>query len=173
MTRIAAGSETNDVEDWMPSRIYLSVPLMWNILQFNCTADSREFPHSGLLDASLALTVAREDEDETTTLDIIVATSPDITVNTADGGQDAPTLPFKGTVDSSPNSVREPVFNELSAEQADSLTFNTTPWLYADPSQFDNMADLVYHDARPSLGSGRNMPWWEGGSMNDSIFSEL
>jgi hypothetical protein len=177
MTRIAAGSESNDVEDWMPSRIYLSVPLMWNILQFNCTADSREFSHSGLLDASLALTVAREDEDESTTLDIIVATSPEITVNTADGGQDAPTLPFKRTVNSSPTNAastsRETVFNELSAEQADSLTFNTTPWLYADPSQFDNMTDLVYHDARPGVGSSRSMAWWEGGGMNDSIFSGI
>ncbi|KFG78040.1 hypothetical protein MANI_006712 [Metarhizium anisopliae] len=173
MTRIAAGSETNDVEDWMPSRIYLSVPLMWNILQFNCTADSREFPHTGLLDASLALTVAREDDDEATTLDIIVATSPDITVNTADGGQDAPTLPFKGTVNSSPSSSAETAFNEISAEQADSLTFNTTPWLYADPSQFDSMTDLVYHDARPGMGGSRGMAWLEGGNMDDSIFSHI
>ncbi|KAK2608834.1 hypothetical protein QQS21_002547, partial [Conoideocrella luteorostrata] len=167
MTRIAAGSETNDVEDWMPSRIYLSVPLMWNILQFNCTADSRELANTGLLDASLALTVGHEDEDETTTLDIIVATSPEITVNTADGGQDAPTLSYKGTVNSSPSSSRGHGYNELSAEQVDSLTFNTTPWLYADPSQYDNMVDLVYHDAQPSIDRSRNLSWWEGGNMNN------
>lgn len=166
MTRIAAGSETNEVEDWMPSRIYLSVPLMWNILQFNCTADSRQLASTGLLDASLASTVGCEDEDETRTIEIIVATSPDITVNTADGGQDAPTLSYKCAVNSSLSS-RERTYNELSAEQADNLTFNTTPWLYADTSQFDNMVDLVYHDARSSVGCNSNRSWWDGGNADD------
>ncbi|KHN98353.1 uncharacterized protein MAM_03477 [Metarhizium album ARSEF 1941] len=171
MTSIAAGSEVNDVEDWMPSRIYLSVPLMWNILRFNCTADSREFSHTGLLDPSLALTVAHEDDDDDAMmLDIIVATSPEITVNTADGGQDAPTLPFKGTVNSSPSSSRETAFNEISAEQADSLTFNTTPWLYADPPQFSDMTVLVYDESQPSAGSGSSTAWWEGGGPQRRYF---
>ena len=117
----------------MPSRIHLSIPLMWNILQFNCTANPKEFSSSGLLDASLAHTVATEDEDEGTTLDIIVATSPEITVNTADGGQDAPTLSFKGTINSPRRSSRAMVQNEFSAEQTDSLTFNTTPLAIRGP----------------------------------------
>ncbi|KAG6013626.1 hypothetical protein E4U43_007195 [Claviceps pusilla] len=166
MTRIAAGSDTNEVEDWMPSRIYLSVALMWNILQFNCTADSQQLASTGLLDASLASTVGREDKDETITIEIIVATSPEITVNTADGGQDAPTLSYKCTVDSSAGS-REHAYNELSAEQADTLTFNTTPWLYADTFQFDNMTDLVYQDARSRVGSNRERMWWDGGEGDD------
>lgn len=150
----------------MPSRIYLSVALMWNILQFNCTADSQQLASTGLLDASLASTVGREDKDETLTIEIIVATSPEITVNTADGGQDAPTLSYKCTVDSSAGS-REHAYNELSAEQADSLTFNTTPWLYADTSQFDNMTGLVYQDARSRVGSDRERMWWDGGEGDD------
>ncbi|GAB0145400.1 hypothetical protein EsHS_00005830 [Epichloe bromicola] len=173
MTRIAAGSETNDVEDWMPSRIYLSVPLMWNILQFNCTADSRQLANTGLLGASLASTVACEDEDETTTIDIIVATSPEITVNTADGGQDAPTFSYKCTVNPSPGSREHHTGNELSAEQADSLTFNTTPWLYADTSQFDDMVDLVYHETRSTFDRNRNRSWWDGGNVNDGIFHHM
>lgn len=174
MTRIAAGSDTDDVEEWMPSRIHLSVPLMWDILQFNCRADPRKLAHTGLLDASLALSVTHEDVDESITLDIIVATSPDITVDTADGGQDAPTLSYKGTVNSSSNSTRGPIFNEASAEQADCLTFNTTPWLYADTSQFDNMVGLVYQDARSDTSnSNRTAAWWEGGNMNETIFSNI
>ncbi|KAG5926084.1 hypothetical protein E4U42_003672 [Claviceps africana] len=160
MTRIATGSETTEVEDWMPSRIYLSVALMWNILQFNCTADARQYASTGLLDASLTCTVESEDKDETTTIEIIVATSPEITVNTADGGQDAPTISYKCTVDSVTGS-RQHTDNELPAEQADTLTFNTTPWLYADTSQFDNMVDLVHHDARSTFGSSDRL-WWDG-----------
>ncbi|KAG6001107.1 hypothetical protein E4U21_004680 [Claviceps maximensis] len=165
MTRIAARSDTNEVQDWMPSRIYLSVALMWNILQFNCTADSRQLASTGLLDASLASTVGREEKDETTTIEIIVATSPEITVNTADGGQDAPTLSYKCTIDPVSSSAvsRDHSYNELSAEQTDSLTFNTTPWLYADTSQFDNMVDLVYHDAQSRASSDKDRLWWEGG----------
>ncbi|KAG6184728.1 hypothetical protein E4U10_006329 [Claviceps purpurea] len=163
MTQIAAGSETNGVEDWMPSRIYLSVPLMWNILQFNCPADSLHPASTGLLNASLASTAGGHDQDETTTIEIIVATSPEISVNTADGGQDAPNLSYNRTVDVSPVS-REYTYNEPSAEQADSLTFNTTPWLYADTLQFDNMVDLVYHDAQ-SIGSDRDRSWWDPESL--------
>ncbi|GAO15404.1 hypothetical protein UVI_02010660 [Ustilaginoidea virens] len=158
----------------MPSRIYLSVPLMWSILQLNCPsdADSGQLAKTGLLDSSLALTATHQEEDEMTTLDIIVATSPEITVNTADGGQDAPTLSFKGTVSSSPGSSRESAYNELSAEQADSLTFNTTPWLYADPCQFDGMTDLVYHDDRSRVGSS-SMSWWEVANMNEGLMGQL
>ncbi|KAG6063746.1 hypothetical protein E4U32_000951 [Claviceps aff. humidiphila group G2b] len=163
MTQIAAGSETNEVEDWMPSRIYLSVPLMWNILQFNCPADSLHPASTGLLNASLASTARGHDQDETTTIEIIVATSPEISVNTADGGQDAPNLSYNRKINVSPVS-REYIYNEPSAEQADRLTFNTTPWLYADTLQFDNMVDLVYHDAQ-SIGSDRDRAWWDGESL--------
>jgi hypothetical protein len=176
MTRIAAGSENVDVEDWMPSRIYLSVPLMWDILQFNCMKDSREISTTGLLDASLALKTHEEEDEENSTLDIIVATSPEITVNTADGGQDAPTLSYKGPLSSSaPSStVRGSIFNEISAEQADSLTFNTTPLLYADPSHFDDIEYMDLHYSQPNnIGDSRGgAAWWEGQHLSD-VFGHL
>lgn len=160
MTRIAAGSESMDVEDWMPSKIYLSVPLMWEILQFNSTTHSQEIPTSGLLDASLAPVFAPDDAGESLTLEIIVATSPEITINTADGGQEAPTLSYKPPISSGAGSgssrERQTVVDSPSAEQIDSLTFNTTPWLYADSSQLVNIGDLGYPQSEP--GSG----WWEG-----------
>ncbi|KAK1763777.1 L-pipecolate oxidase [Phialemonium atrogriseum] len=160
MTRIAAGSESMDVEDWMPSKIYLSVPLMWEILQFNSTTHSQEIPTSGLLDASLAPVFAPDDAGDSLTLEIIVATSPEITINTADGGQEAPTLSYKPPISSGAGSgssrERQTVVDSPSAEQIDSLTFNTTPWLYADSSQLVNIGDLGYPQSEP--GSG----WWEG-----------
>ena len=151
----------------MPSRIYLSVPLMWDILQFNCMADSREISTTGLLDTSLALTVTECDEDDNSTLDIIVATSPEITVNTADGGQDAPTTLYNGAVLTSAANVRSAALNDISTDQADRLTFNTTPLLYADPLNDIEYMDLHYHE--PSGGDTNGPAWWEGGNIGDSF----
>ncbi|KAF9869395.1 L-pipecolate oxidase [Colletotrichum karsti] len=172
MTRIAAGSESMDVEDWMPSKIYLSVPLMWEILQFNSTTDSQEIPTAGLLDASLTPAIPPIDTSESSTLEIIVATSPEITINTADGGQEAPTLsykpsPNKHTVSTSANSSRQNVFDTPSVEQIDSLTFNTTPWLYADSSQLINIGEL------PDLQSEPGSAWWEGDNFNNIMFNQF
>lgn len=158
MTRMAAGPEIMDVEDWVPSRIYLSVPLMWEILQFNSTEESQDLSTSGLLDASLVPATTQDNaSDESTTLEIAVATSPEISINTADGGQEAPTLSFKSAVHS---SRRDPPWTSSGAggggssssgsmradkqqvDQMENLAFNFTPWLYADSSQFVNLGDM-------------------------------
>lgn len=179
MTRIAAGSEGMDVEDWMPSKIYLSVPLMWEILQFNSTTDSQEIPTAGLLDASLTPALPPLDTSENSTLEIIVATSPEITINTADGGQEAPTLSYKPShnnnkfnnnkhnMSSANSSSRQNVFDTPSVEQIDSLTFNTTPWLYADSSQLINIGEL------PDLQSEPGNAWWEGDNFNNIMFNQF
>ncbi|OLN95469.1 hypothetical protein CCHL11_05169 [Colletotrichum chlorophyti] len=178
MTRIAAGSESMDVEDWMPSKIYLSVPLMWEILQFNSTTDTQEIPTAGLLDASLTPSTPPVDTSENSTLEIIVATSPEITINIADGGQEAPTSSFKrapvssggqggGGAGSASSSSRSQVFDPPTVEQIDSLTFNTTPWLYADPSQLVGIGDMTYPQSEPGNA------WWEGENFNNIIFNHF
>lgn len=170
MTRIAAGPESMDVEDWMPSKIYLSVPLMWEVLQFKFMADSQEIPSTGLLDASLTPTIAHEDANENSTLEIIVATSPEITINTADGGQEAPTLSYKPHMHSSVggDSSWNAGCDEISAEQTDSLT----PWLYADSAQFANanIVDMGHHDSDQSMGEDR---WWEADNFNSIMFNHF
>ncbi|KAH7133629.1 hypothetical protein EDB81DRAFT_658761 [Dactylonectria macrodidyma] len=174
MTRIAAGSESMDVEDWMPSRIYLSVPLMWDILQFNSMADTQEMPTAGLLDASLAPTVPQEDLGDSSTIEIIVATSPEITINTADGGQQAPTLSCKPAPSSSRNPARDTVFEEPSVEQVDSLAFTTTPWLYADSSQLFNIADMGFNNAQPAIeDENTGMGWWEDENFGNPLFDSF
>ncbi|KAK1569448.1 uncharacterized protein LY79DRAFT_571862 [Colletotrichum navitas] len=192
MTRIAAGSENMDVEDWMPSKIYLSVPLMWEILQFNSTADSQEIPSAGLLNASLTPAVPPVDTSDSSTLEIIVATSPEITINIADGGQEAPTSSYKRppvsssglrnststtttstsagaatTTRAASSSSRAAVFDPPTVEQIDSLTFNTTPWLYADPSQLLGIGDMGY----PQSETGN--AWWEGENFNNIMFNQF
>ncbi|KAI1856552.1 hypothetical protein JX265_011511 [Neoarthrinium moseri] len=171
MTRIAAGSENMDVEDWMPSKIYLSVPLMWDILQFNCMTDSQETPTADLLDASLAPKVVEEDPGDNHMLEIIVATSPEITIDTTDGGQDAPSLSRRAPVTSAPETPRTNVWNEASFEQMDTLTYNTTPWLYADPSQFVSLGDMGWYDSQSAINDTRGAPWWEGGTMSNAMFN--
>ncbi|KAH8196723.1 hypothetical protein TruAng_009115 [Truncatella angustata] len=169
MTRIAAGPDSMDVEDWMPSKMYLSVPLMWDILQFNCMEES-QIPTADLLDPSLAPRIPREDLSENSMLEIIVATSPEINLDTTDGGQDAPSLSRRAPASSTPESARNIVFNEASFEQADNLTFNTTPWLYADPSEFVSLGDLGWQDPQTALHDTRGAPWWEGQTFNNAMF---
>ena len=167
MTRIAAGSESMDVEDWVPSRFYLSVPLMWHILQFDSRTVSQETPAAGLLDASLTPSVPPDDTSESSMLEIVVATSPEITINTADGGQEAPTLSYKAPVPSGPSSTRETFFDSPSNDQADSLTFNTTPWLYADSSQLVNIGDMGFPQSEPGAA------WWEDENLTNVLFNHI
>ncbi|GKU20434.1 unnamed protein product [Fusarium langsethiae] len=175
MTRIAAGtSDSMEVDDWMPSKIYLSVPLMWKILQFNTVADSQELPTAGLLNQSLVPNSMHEGDNENVTLEIIVASAPEISINTADGGQEAPTLSYKAPLSSSqgPDSARDTVYDEVPVE--DSLTLCTTPWLYADSSQFVNIADMGCDDPQPPMSeSNRGPAWWEGENFSNIMFNHF
>ena len=182
MTQMAVGPETMDVEDWMPSKIYLSVPLMWEILQFKFADESPEGPTAGLLGASLTPSIAHEEADENSTLEIIVATSPEITINTASGGQEAPTstLSYKGPVHSPRGSPWNSSSNsnggirvENPVEQTDFLSFNFTPWLYADSAQFVNMEDMGYDGSQSSMNESRGMAWWEGENFSNIMFNHF
>lgn len=171
MTRIAADSDSMDVEDWMPSKLNLSVPLMWDILQFNCMTVSPINPSVDLLDASLTPAVSQEDFSECSLLEIVVATSPEITVDTTDGGQRAPLASASTT---KPDTPRNMVWTETNLEPTDNLTFNTTPWLYADLSQFASLGDLglLQAQAQSDLNDNRTpqQPWWEGGNFSGGTF---
>lgn len=184
MTRLASGSEGTDVHDWVPSRMYLSIPLMWDVLQFTCTPDSRETPATGdLLDASLVPPKnLGHDMGEDELLEIVVASSPEITVDTRDGGQDAPSFSFRPgpTTAPTPRStsrsmiIDEPGgFEQQTDNQTDNLTFNTTPWLYADPSQFLSLGDIAQWNepAQGNMSDGRGASWWEEGTFNNATFN--
>ena len=213
MAQMAAGPDSMDVEDWMPSKIYLSVPLMWEILQFSFASDgnsssssSSNNPTAGLLDPSLTppAPAARhnDDDDESSTLEIIVATSPEITINTADGGQEAPTMSsYKGGPTpptappgggGHPAAVRAPGprpdpgpawsgNDRHGGEQTtDFLSFNFTPWLYADAAQFVSMEDMGYDgsQSQSTMGGGGGesrggMAWWEGENFSNIMFNHF
>ncbi|KAI1823801.1 hypothetical protein F4861DRAFT_531371 [Xylaria intraflava] len=174
MTRIAGGYQNIDMDEWIPSKLYLSVPLMWDILQFNCMADGKEIPTADLLHPSLAHSVPREDLGEHSTLEIDVATSPEIKIDTADGGQDAPSLSRRANVKpSQAEASRQAVWNEAALEPSDNLTFNTTPWLYADPSQFVSLGDLGWLDSQSAISDTGGAPWWEGGTLSNVLLNQF
>lgn len=171
---MAAGPESMDIEDWMPSKIYLSIPLMWETLQFTFAEGSQQSAGAGLLDSSLAPPVIQQDDDEDSTIEIIVATSPEITINTADGGQEAPTLSHRGPGPSTRRSPwNTPVRSDKQVEQTDFLSFNFTPWLYADSSQFATMGDMGLGDPQPAMNENRSLAWWEGENFSNIMFNHF
>ncbi|KAJ5758994.1 hypothetical protein N7520_006150 [Penicillium odoratum] len=165
MTRIASGSEKVDF-DWEPSKIHLSIPLMWDVLQINCLPTFDETPTAGLLHSSLMPVIFPEDkENSATTIEVIVAMSPDITVNTADGGSAAHMPPKMPRIAASaPNSPTAPLNDKLVAP-ADSLMANA-PWLWADSSQFVDMETLGYPESESTLGNIDGFStWWDFGNL--------
>lgn len=166
MTRIASGSENIDY-DWEPGKIHLSIPLMWDVLQVNCKPKPHEVSTGGLLHPSLTPTVSTEEAEDSpaTTLEVIVAMSPNVTVNTTDGGQAVHMPPTIPCMSSAPPSSDLGVGEKLVAP-ADSLMTNT-PWLWADPSQFLDMENSVgYPDSESGLGNIDGFStWWDFGNL--------
>lgn len=166
MTRIASGSEKVDF-DWEPTKIHLSIPLMWDLLQINCTPTSHETSTAGLLHPSLSPTIFPEEvENPSSTLEIIVAMSPDVTVNTADGGSAAhvpPNLPPR--VATAPASPASTTMGDKLVAPADSLMANT-PWLWTEPPQFIDMDNLGYPESESTMGNVDGFStWWDFGNL--------
>ncbi|GIK07275.1 hypothetical protein Aspvir_002933 [Aspergillus viridinutans] len=171
MTRIAAGAENVDYDSWVPSKIHLNIPLMWDILQFTCSDDSYPaVPSGSLLHPSLSASATRDDAEESSTLEIIVTTSPEVTVNTADGGQGVP-MPLYRAPGSSKDGDTSPATAPRSMPPSDavvapidSLMLNT-PWLWADPAPFGDVDDLDYSTSTAAVGDVEGSAWWNLGNL--------
>ncbi|PLB40366.1 putative C6 transcription factor [Aspergillus candidus] len=183
MLRIASGADRVDY-DWTPSKIYLSVPLMWDVLQVDCVPDTHRTT-AGLLHPSLVPTIARDHsaaEHFDSTLEIIVAMSPEVTVNTADGGTAAHMPPHMARLSPSPSSSRgrgsssggdrAPASGGVTGGSidplvapADSLMLNT-PWLWTDPGQFTDLENMDYQEAEAAIGNVDGFStWWDFGNL--------
>ncbi|KAJ6151432.1 hypothetical protein N7470_007029 [Penicillium chermesinum] len=165
MTRIASGSEKVDF-DWEPSKIHLSIPLMWEVLQINNSPRAEEPATAALLHPTLSPMVFPEDTDNpSSTLEIIVAMSPEITVNTADGGSAAHIPPHVPRVSSLPASPTSNAGADKLVAPADSLMANT-PWLWTDPAQFVDMEPLGYPESESTMGNVDGFSaWWDIGNL--------
>ncbi|QKX64599.1 uncharacterized protein TRUGW13939_11774 [Talaromyces rugulosus] len=179
---IASGSESMDYEDWMPSKIHLNIPLMWEILQFSCNDNqsSQEMLTSNLLHSSLtpstaAATIDRDDEmdEDSLTLEIIATTSPEVNVNTADGGQAVP-MPFyrpqpvpavpPGSSATSSTGTKNAMQEKMIAPENLMFTSNT-PWLWAEPTQFEDMENMSHLDFQALTGTAGGSAWWDLGNL--------
>jgi hypothetical protein len=167
LIHIASGSTHFDY-DWTPCKIHLSVPLMWDILQLNCNPGTHDTSGSSLLHSSLVPSISREDDGDgnpTSTLEIIVATSPEVTVNTADGGQAAHMPPNMPKMSASPPSPGNIVLGDKVVAPADSLMFNT-PWLWTDPGQFSDMENMEFQEPDSTVGNVDGFStWWDFGIL--------
>lgn len=167
MARIASGSE-NISDDWEPSKIHLSIPLMWDVLQVNCGPEPQDLSAGGLLHPSLTPAASRGDREESSasTIEVIVAMSPEITVNTADGGLAAHMPPHMARAAS--NRGGSPGNGEIQDKlvaPADSLMLNT-PWLWADPTQLVDVENMNYNEPESSLPAIEGFStWWDFGNL--------
>jgi hypothetical protein len=145
---------------------------MWDILQFNVSTDS-ETEGRGLLHPSLAPTTMPPGPNNISNLDIIVTASPEVSVNTADGGQAVPMPLYRSPTTATAESLRNTSLRDRDRDRerdplvapVDSLMLNT-PWLWADSSQFSgNMDEVEYHDSMPVVGDVEGSAWWNLGNL--------
>ncbi|KAL4945532.1 hypothetical protein BDV06DRAFT_26505 [Aspergillus oleicola] len=160
LTRIASGSDVLDLDDWVPSKIRLNIPLMWDILQYNVTDESGR---ETLLHPNLTSAFASTPVNEASTVDIIVTASPEVSVNTTDGGQAVPMPLYRSPTAATAESLRTTSLRDPLVAPVDSLMLNT-PWLWADSTQFGNMDDVEYSSA-PMVGDIEGSAWWNLGNL--------
>ncbi|KAJ6133867.1 hypothetical protein N7523_000189 [Penicillium sp. IBT 18751x] len=164
LAQIASGSESMDFE-WAPTRLRLSIPLMWDILQFNVpTSENLSSGQVSLLHSSLAMTDPTK-VDEYATLEISVALSPpEVTIDPS-AGQNAYLPPFQTTFSSSPASPTGTVTRDIVVPSTDSLMFNV-PWLWTGDTQFSDMESASNFDPETAMGNVDGFSaWWDLGNL--------
>lgn len=144
---------------------------MWDILQFNVADHSSG---EGLLHHSLTPTTTPPGPNELSTLDIIVTASPEVSVNTTDGGQAVPMPLYRSPTTATAESLRTTSLRDPLVAPVDSLMLNT-PWLWAAESGIGNMDDVEYHgngNGTNGSNSGALAPgeiegsaWWNLGNL--------
>ncbi|PLB45497.1 hypothetical protein P170DRAFT_457843 [Aspergillus steynii IBT 23096] len=165
MARIASISENTEYE-WAPSRIHLSVSLMWAILQ--CNVSSSKVPSSPdgtLLPTSPTLTGTTEETERSPTLEIsVTATLPTATVDPSQG-HDASLPPYKAS-STSQNLPRSGGTRDTVVPPAESFMVNN-PWLWAYPSGYATVEDVGNLPSDLTAGNGPEgfSTWWDFGNF--------
>ncbi|KNG88525.1 putative C6 transcription factor [Aspergillus nomiae NRRL 13137] len=163
ITEIASGSDRMD-DDWAPTRIYLSIPLMWGILQFNVSpSPNMSSKPTALFHSSLTSTPASKGTEHSQTLEISVTTSPPQVMVDPATGHNASLPPYMINVSSSQDSPNGTPMRDILVPPADSLMFNT-PWLWAHLSQFGDMDAAAGFEPDPAVGDGFST-WWNFGNF--------
>ncbi|KAF1953105.1 hypothetical protein CC80DRAFT_570985 [Byssothecium circinans] len=167
LVHIASGREDCDLHDWSPSSIRLNTNLMWNILQSNYERGSTQRPRtaSSLLHSSLDPSASHQSTRADSILEVMVTVSPDINLDTSDGGQSAPVSSV--TVGESIADVEMP---EDTGHTAGKPNDNATvvvsdplgvydhglSWLWAD--------EIMNYNAQGDAGDIVGSDWWANGN---------
>lgn len=168
LLQAALGADWINLESSPPGQVSLNARLMWEVLELACSNcnDIASSTGNGLLHWSLAST----DSTESRSLEEIVfevgATSPDITIDTADGGQSAPiSMGSSGTPAPSrsypgmaqPTGVQTLTFDELT-------NYPSTSWL-GDGNTSMGASIHTYDLQTGALEAGENATWWNFGDF--------
>ncbi|PYH43005.1 putative C6 transcription factor [Aspergillus saccharolyticus JOP 1030-1] len=188
LTRIASGGTENvDLDDWVPSQIHLNIPLMWDILQFNVTGSDNHHHHQpaggSLLHSSLCPPSTATAACPVSNLEIIVTASPEVTVNTTDGGQAAPAMslccrppnasPSPSPTAATAESLRNTSLRDAVVAPVDSLMLNT-PWLWTDLAPAGgqlggggsaNLEEEIEYPNALAVGEVEGSAWWNTGDL--------
>ena len=172
MIRIALEPENENVDyEWAPSRIQLSIPLMWAVLQFDISSSEAASspPGDPALHASPAHSDAVEEMERNSTLEISVTATPPAVIIDPALGHDARLPPYKASSTStstSPNFPNRGSMRDIVVPPAESLMFNT-PWLWTDVSEFANMEAGSGLPPDPTVGNSSEgfSTWWNFGSL--------
>ncbi|KAE8373896.1 hypothetical protein BDV26DRAFT_271000 [Aspergillus bertholletiae] len=156
-----------DNTDWerTPSRIQLSVPLMWAVLQFST---SRSEPASSLSRSSVASLIPSDDKEvePDSTLEISTTDTPPSVIVDPTLGHDAKLPAYKANSTSPALSNGGIIRHNLLSPPTPNFLFNTS-WTWADLTE---TPQLGHTDGFPPESSARNISegsstWWNLGNL--------
>lgn len=131
---------------------------MWKILRFTCSKTNQEAWSNVLLSTSVGGRLAQHEPNDST-FEIIVATSPDITVNTNDGGQAAPVQPTTAILPSSGYTEYE-ARDDMMIAPSESLRINPS-WLWTDTANTEFLESGHYDMFDAGNSDMESSTWWD------------
>lgn len=157
------------MDEWTLSRVQLSIPLMWAVLQFEIRSPkTASSPADTMLPTSPTLSGAVGEMEQSQTLEINDAATPPTVIIDPSQGHEARLPPYKASSTSPefPNGNGAGGMRDIIVPPAKSFMFNT-PWLWTDPSEYANTEDMACFPLDP-MGSNISegfSTWWNFGNL--------
>ena len=155
---LATGSEQMNLQNWSPAKIYLNSRYMWDLIHTACSNTMDDSSVIGVLHPNLAPKL-RDTIKEELVFEIICSGTPDIDVNTSDGGQTAPMMSISMAPPGDPEMVTSKDIPLLPQE----VPRPNISWLWTDYSNSIELGDRPSDDL-PSTGI-ENSAWWDFGNL--------
>lgn len=138
--------------------------MIWNLLQFRSETGFSKIQSDTLFHASLAPPAAGNTPSDAV-LDIIVSTSPQIVIDTADGGQAAPVTAGRDSQQAALTTDDETleVLDTLHAP-AETLLFDAS-WMWTDADHFPGDSRQDPYEPRTGMEPFEASAWWNLGNL--------